>query len=323
MLPSVTQPLGSLASGAALPITVGVEVARSAAKSGDMLATTLSSVDSLVGTAQKAGLLAAGAPAAKTTKPKSSGAGYAKSTSASKSSSATVAKKSSTAAKKSGPLAFLDDRNLSIEDKLMRLLAYLNDKWEKDLDKKMKEMSPAQSSASSSGTSKTSTSSTSKKESGGILGSVTSLVKAAKKFFPEVGIALDVLQSPVVRAAIAKFGGPVLAAAATAVGMPALAPALLKYGPQVVDLAAGIASGLVDETKAPSAGSGASASSAGSSSGSAAAATQGSALSDGQERLKLMEIQRIYDKQKEMFSLVSNILRSAHDTRMAVIQNVR
>ena len=29
------------------------------------------------------------------------------------------------------------------------------------------------------------------------------------------------------------------------------------------------------------------------------------------------------EHQKEMFSVVSNLLRSGHDTRMAVIQNVR
>ena len=29
------------------------------------------------------------------------------------------------------------------------------------------------------------------------------------------------------------------------------------------------------------------------------------------------------DKQKEMFSLVSNILKAGHDTRMAAINNVR
>jgi hypothetical protein len=36
-----------------------------------------------------------------------------------------------------------------------------------------------------------------------------------------------------------------------------------------------------------------------------------------------MELQRLIDKQKEMFSLVSNILRTMHDTRMTAINNIR
>jgi hypothetical protein len=36
-----------------------------------------------------------------------------------------------------------------------------------------------------------------------------------------------------------------------------------------------------------------------------------------------MEIERIQNLQKEMFSLVSNILRAGHETRMNVIQNIR
>ena len=37
----------------------------------------------------------------------------------------------------------------------------------------------------------------------------------------------------------------------------------------------------------------------------------------------MTEIQILQEKQKEMFSLVSNILRSQHDTKMAVIGNIR
>jgi hypothetical protein len=37
----------------------------------------------------------------------------------------------------------------------------------------------------------------------------------------------------------------------------------------------------------------------------------------------MLELQRLQDKQKEMFSLVSNMLRSMHDTKMAVINNLR
>jgi hypothetical protein len=37
----------------------------------------------------------------------------------------------------------------------------------------------------------------------------------------------------------------------------------------------------------------------------------------------MTEIQILQEKQKEMFTLVSNILRSQHDTKMAVIGNLR
>lgn len=36
-----------------------------------------------------------------------------------------------------------------------------------------------------------------------------------------------------------------------------------------------------------------------------------------------MELQYAMDKQKEMFSLVSNILRSMHDMKMVAVQNIR
>ncbi len=41
------------------------------------------------------------------------------------------------------------------------------------------------------------------------------------------------------------------------------------------------------------------------------------------EQKDMLELQRLQDKQKEMFSLVSNMLRSMHDTKMAVINNLR
>jgi len=37
----------------------------------------------------------------------------------------------------------------------------------------------------------------------------------------------------------------------------------------------------------------------------------------------MMDIQRIKQKQQEMFGLVSGILKSSHDTRMSVINNIR
>ena len=147
----------------------------------------------------------------------------------------------------------------------------------------------------------------------------------AKQFFPQVGVALDVLQDPIARGILSKVGGPVLAAAATAVGFPQLAPLALSYGPALVDAAAGLAAvgggrGRPRSRRRPPRAS----PSPKTSTASAGAKPGDAALSsDRDAQLKLMEIQRVMDQQKEMFSLVSNLLRTGHDTRMAVIQNVR
>jgi hypothetical protein len=341
MLSSIAQPLAALASGAATaaqPLLTGVAAPApkaSASTPAATLKTVVTVADVLLDAAERAGVLPG--PAAKASRSKASGAGYAQAATPSKSSSSkstskttsskstSTSKSSSTSkstatAKKAGPLDFLDDPKLSIEDKLMRLLAHLNDKWEKDLQKKMKELKQSQGGAEpSTGAPAAAPSSSSK--SGGIAGVLGSVVKAATTFFPAAGVGLELLRNPAARAVISKLGGPVLAAAATATGFPELAPLALKYGPAIVDAAAGVASA--------AAGAGAAAASSSTSSGASTGTSykskpDGMGLSsDSDAKLKLMEIQRIYDQQKEMFALVSNILRSAHDGRMSVIQNVR
>lgn len=328
MFPSLIQPLVSLASGAAVatePVLTAVASPLAAAVSGPATRAPLAPgiADTIAAVATPPGRSGPATKGAGAT----SGAGYATSTSAPKGAKKAAATKSSattksSTTKKKGPLAFLDDANLSVEEKLMRLLAYLNDKWEKDMQKKMKEMGGAQGSGSSGSSSTSGASSASTKKSGGILDSFTSIVKSATAFFPALGIGLQALQNPTVRAVASQLGGPVLAAAATAAGFPELAPAALKYGPAIVDFAAGAASSPSDKP-APAAGSGGSASASASRSSRTGGSGSTGGLSDGQERLKLMEIQRIADQQKEMFSLVSGVLRARHDARMAVIQNIR
>jgi hypothetical protein len=217
-------------------------------------------------------------------KPAGAGAGYAASTASKTTSTKTTAAK--TTAKSSTPaaLAFLDDKNLSVEEKLLRLLSYLNKKWESDIEKKMKE---AANVAKGSGGSGSSGSSSSASPLGGIVSAVASAVKSVS--------------------------GPALAAGATALGFPQLAPLALKWGPSLVDGAMSLAS----SSGAFSGATGATTSSSTSGSGSSEGA------SDREAQLKLMEIQRVIDQQKEMFSLVSNLLRSRHELRMGVIQNTR
>ena len=120
------------------------------------------------------------------------------------------------------------------------------------------------------------------------------------------GNVLGFLKIPAVKSALKKLGGPVLAAAASAFGLPGAAPILLKYGPDVVDAAVGIASAA-----------------GGSASKTSQATSSGTALSDSDRQTIMMEIQNIRQKQQEMFGLVSNILKAAHDTRLSIINNIR
>jgi hypothetical protein len=256
-----------------------------------------------------AGATASGAPAGpaattstrtskakpRTTTPKAAtpAGGYAKTASTASTSRTTPG----SSAPKPGPLAFLDDPKLSMEEKLLKLLAYLNDKWNKELDQKMKEFKTSSGSGSSS-------------SAGGLGGFLGKAAGFAATAMPQLGLTLAALKDPAVRGIVRSVAGPALAAAATAAGQPALAPVALKYGPELVDAAASVAS---------SAGGSAA-------KGGTSGATKESADgigSDKDAQLKLMEMQRIIDQQKEMFSLVSNLLRTTHETRMAVIQNVR
>ena len=90
-----------------------------------------------------------------------------------------------------------------------------------------------------------------------------------------------------------------------------LAPLLAKVGPQLagatIDLARALDAPASTVTTTSSGASG-------------AASTGGEPQLD---QRKMMELQYAMDKQKEMFSLVSNILRSMHDMKMVAVQNVR
>lgn len=209
---------------------------------------------------------------------------------------------------RSDPLAFLDDPKLSVEEKLMRLLHHMNGKWEKDMKKKLDEI------AGRSPSSVTSKSSGSSAKGSSFLGKI---VDGAKKFFPAAGIALDALKSPVVRDLVGKIGGPVLAAGATAIGFPALAPALLKYGPDAIEAAAGALSGLDQGGSGQASGTGGSGEKASGTNGS------GGGLSETETKEKFLEFQRIQDVQKEMFTMVSNYMRSNHELRMSLVGNLR
>jgi hypothetical protein len=217
------------------------------------------------------------------------------------------------------PLAFLHDPTLSIEDKLILLLGYLGEKWEKEMQAKMDEIAASEAKKQSdSKPSGSSGSSGSKKKSGGLLGSlgfVGDVIEAA------ISPATAALKVPAIHDVLKQVGGPILAAGASALGAPELAPLLLKSGPELVDMAANLASSL------DGAGGGGSGSSGGGSSsgggGSKPASGGGKALSDAETQMMFMQIQRIQQKQQEMFGVVSAVLKSNHDLRMGVVNNIR
>ena len=41
------------------------------------------------------------------------------------------------------------------------------------------------------------------------------------------------------------------------------------------------------------------------------------------EKLEMLNLQRLVEKQDAMFAALSNVLKSFNDTRMAVVQNLR
>jgi hypothetical protein len=251
----------------------------------------------------------------------------AKTTTPKKSTSTAASTKKTTATKTPADLAFLDDPRLSTDEKLFRFLCYVTAKTDAKIEQKMKELGAATASgASASGGTKSSGGTTStggapaptpKKKS--LFGSIV------KTVFPVAAFSLDLVKSNKgVQSLVKTVSGPVLAAAATALGAPELAPVLLKAGPSVADALIGIAKSL-DLDGAPSPGGGSRSGGSGGSGGGSSGSTKGSTPSGaGAEnpQVQMMELQRMVEKQKEMMSLVSNMLKGMHDMRMVAINNM-
>lgn len=266
----------------------------------------------------------------------------AKSSSTSKGSSSSKTSSSKT----SGPLGFLNDPKMSVEDKLFKFMCYVADKYDKAIEKKMNEIANKQTSSSSS-------SSGSKKSGGGgllggllgggggllggigggggggLLGGLTGGLLGGSggglggilgTVCPAAGIAVDLLKDSGVQDLVTQLSGPVLAAGASCLGFPEFAPLLLQAGPELTKGAFGLLDSATGSSSSSSGGSSSTAKAGGS------GGSSGSSSADGDPKIEqkdMLELQRLQDKQKEMFSLVSNMLRSMHDTKMAVINNLR
>ena len=208
-----------------------------------------------------------------------------------------------------GELAFLDDKSLSIEDKLFRFMALMLQKADKELIQKMKEYEAkkkAQEAKEKSGDGG---------GGGGILGAI--------------GDALGGIGDIVTGAAksLAKdLGGPVLAAICTGAGLPQLAPIAMKLGGDIAALAVETSAaafrlptqaalGVARQLENAAQGQGTS---------SRSSAQSGSTSAEGfDERLEMLKLQRLVDKQNTMFSALSNVLKSMHDAQMTAVGNIR
>jgi hypothetical protein len=201
-------------------------------------------------------------------------------------------------------LAFLKDGRLSVEEKLARLMVYLSDKYEKQLEQKLRQYGDLEAKGSTTATSTGAASSSSSP--------LSAVTNGLKSVLSKAGLG-GLVTGTFLPQLATQLAAPVLAGAATALGMPALAPVLLQAGPFLGSLASGAVSALTG----------------GKASTSTAKATSASSTSTGasaeapSEKQLMTEIQILQEKQKEMFTLVSNILRSMHDTKMGVIGNIR
>jgi hypothetical protein len=214
-------------------------------------------------------------------------------------------------AKATGEWAFLSDPSLSLEDKLSRFMIAVQKKLGDELTEKMDEYRARYGEGGADG----------KKEEPGFLGSILGAIFPSGGLFDKVFAGLEKLLGE----ALKSLGGPLLAALTSAVGLPMLAPAALKVGASLGSAVAGSLSG--GKAKASSGtkttkSTGAKPGGAGSTSTKSGSTKKGEAGSPD-ERLDMLEIQRLVEKQNQLFTLVSNLMKSMHDTSMVAIQNVR
>ncbi len=252
----------------------------------------------------------------------------------SKSTKSTTAKSST-----SRELAFLDDKHLSIEEKLFQFMTLMTKKNDQELVDAMKEYEGKKAAQSSTSNSSEKTSTSSEKSSSSSGPKPLLNPDGGGGLFGFLGDALGGIGNAIVGGAesLAKdLGGPVLAGVATAVGMPFLAPVALQIG-------GGLSAGLIDtvasavglgkSSTSPASGaapksSGSSTGAKGTSSSSKKASTPAKASTaadpeEFDEKLEMFKLQRLVEKQNAMFSALTNAMKSMHESQMTAVQNIR
>jgi hypothetical protein len=246
------------------------------------------------------------------------GAGYATAASAAASASKS---KAPAGPKITGEWSFLTDASLSVEEKLARFMAAVQKKLDGELTQKMEDYKAKYGEGG--------TEAKQKDDGGGIFGTIL------KVLVPPLAIADSIFGGvdEFLKDALQALGGPVLAALATAVGLPMLAPAALALGQGLGAMVAGDSStskkapakktetksdSKTDASKEKTPAKGTTAAKP-----KADKKTETGEAGSPDERLQMLEIQRLVDKQNQMFTLVSNIMKSMHDTSMVAVQNLR
>ncbi len=231
-----------------------------------------------------------------------------------------------------GEWSFLSDASLSVEDKLALFMQAVQQKTDAELTQKMEDYRAKYAEEVEA---------KKKEEEGG--GWFSTLLKV---LIPPLALA-DLFTGgdidKFIGGAVKALGGPLLAALATAVGLPWLAPVAMKAGSALGDAIAGTGSkksGSAKQTKAEKKddkgtkeakdSKGTAAPSTGKTSGTTAKkddkkteAAKKEEAGTPDERLAMLEIQRLVEKQNQMFQLVSNVLKGMHETNMVAIQNLR
>ena len=233
-----------------------------------------------------------------------SGAGYAEAATP----AAAAKEKAAAGPKITGEWSFLTDPSLSVEEKLARFMMAVQKKLDGELTQKMKDYKAKYGEGGTE----------TKKDEGGIFSTILKVICPPLAIADAVFGGVDEFLNDALRA----LGGPVLAALATAVGLPMLAPAALALGQGLGAMLAGGStaakpkSGSSGTTKDKTTTKPKTDPKAGPKTGSGEAGSP-------DERLEMLEIQRLVEKQNQMFTLVSNVMKGMHETTMVAIQNIR
>jgi len=245
-----------------------------------------------------------------------SGAGYAAAVTASATASASKSK-APAAPKITGEWSFLTDTSLSVEEKLARFMAAVQKKLDGELTQKMEDYKAKYGEGGTE----------TQKDDGGFFGTLLKIL------CPPLAIADSIFGGvdEFLKDALQVLGGPLLAALATAVGLPMLAPAALALGQGLgAMLEGGKTPAKAPPKKIDTKTTDTKTTDAKTTNAKAPAKktdpkttpAKGEAGSPD-ERLEMLEIQRLVDKQNQMFTLVSNVMKNMHETTMVAIQNVR
>ncbi len=216
-------------------------------------------------------------------------AGYAPATAAATSTAAAA----STAPSR-GEWAFLDNPGITIEDKLFMFMKLVVKKSNDELEQKMKDFKAGKT----SGTASSSTSSA--KKSGGLFGLLKKVLPplaALEKMIPALPQLVNKLTTD--------LGPQLLGALMIPLGAPWAAPLVQRAASELLPAAVSAIDG-------------------GSVSGSTSSSSGSSGVSkENDERLQLMEIERMVQKTNQMFATVSNVMKAMHDAAMTAVNNIR